>query len=536
VSGGTWTIVGGGDNVWGTADEFRFAYRVMTGDVDISARVASFDTANEWSKAGVMIRDGLTANGRNAFALLSPGVGAALQQRTTTGGNTTRTENGSGAAPAWVRLVRQGSRFTAYRSADGRSWTTIATTTISMPATMYVGFAVTSRDSGQLATATFTNLQIGAALPTPWRNRDIGSPARAGTAASSAPGAFTVTGGGAAIWDDADEFQYVYQPVQGNTEIIARVASLQVTNEGAKAGVMIRESLNAGARHASMFATGSLGWRFQYREVTNGISFNELGPGSDAPGWVRLVRAGNVFTAYHSTNGSTWSLVGSDTIAMSSTVYVGLAVSSRVTTATAASTFTNVTVSTPTAGANAPPSVSLTSPSSGATYTAPASMTITATASDSDGTVARVDIYLGSTLLKSDTTVPYSVALSDVAAGTYQLKAVARDNDGASTAVSIIVTVNGTATKPTKVAFVPSANHATSVTSYVVALYRASDPVTASPVATRDIGKPAVVSGEITVDISTLVNPLPAGSYYAIVRATGPGGTTPSTKSANFTK
>ena len=182
----------------------------MTGDVDISARVASFDAANEWSKAGVMIRDGLTANARNAFALLSPGVGAALQQRTTTGGNTTRTESGSGAAPAWVRLVRQGSRFTAYRSADGRSWTTIATTTISMPATMYVGFAVTSRDPAQSATATFTNLQIGAALPTPWRNRDIGSPARTGTAASSSPGAFTVTGGGAAIWDTADEFQYSF--------------------------------------------------------------------------------------------------------------------------------------------------------------------------------------------------------------------------------------------------------------------------------------------------------------------------------------
>ncbi len=237
VSGGTWTIVGGGDNVWGTADEFHFAYRVMTGDVDISARVASFDAANEWSKAGVMIRDGLAANARNAFALLSPGVGAALQQRTTTGGNTTRTENGSGAAPAWVRLVRQGSRFTAYRSADGRSWTTIATTTISMPATMYVGFAVTSRDPGQSATATFTNLQIGAALPTPWRNRDIGSPARTGTAASSAFWrVHGLTGGGAAIWDNADEFQYVYQPVQGNTEIIARVAQLAGDGRGGQGG------------------------------------------------------------------------------------------------------------------------------------------------------------------------------------------------------------------------------------------------------------------------------------------------------------
>ncbi len=164
LSGGTWTIAGGGDNIWGTADEFQFAYRVMSGDVDISARVSSFDTANDWSKAGLMIRDGLTANGRNAFVALSPGVGAALQRRTSTGGETTRTASGSGDAPAWVRLVRQGSSFTAYRSTDGRSWTTIATTTISMPATIYVGMAVASRDAAQLAAANFTNLQISCGI------------------------------------------------------------------------------------------------------------------------------------------------------------------------------------------------------------------------------------------------------------------------------------------------------------------------------------------------------------------------------------
>ncbi len=727
VSGGTWTVAGGGDNVWGTADEFHFAYRALTGDVDISARVASFDTANEWSKAGVMIRDGLTANARNAFALLAPGAGAALQRRTATGGSTTRTDSGAGFASGWVRLVRLGSRFTAYRSTDGRSWTTIATTTISMPVTVYVGLAVTSRDPSQSATVAFTNLQVATALPAPWRHRDVGSPARAGSATSPSAGSFTVKGGGEAIWGNADQFHYVYQAVQGNTEIVARVASLQVLHDGTKAGVMIRESMNAGARHASMFATGSKGWSFQYRDVTDGLSFTSPGPGGNAPGWVRLVRAGHVFTAYRSSDGQAWSLVGSETIAMSSAVYVGLAVSSRVATATTSATFTNVAVKTPTLGANEPPRISIASPSSGATYSAPASMVVTASASDSDGAVTRVDIYQGSRLLKSDTTVPYWVDLSGLSAGTYPLSAIARDNDGATTTSAVVtitvrsgtnqlpsvsvsapasgasftapanipiqaaasdsdgrvarvefyrgtaligsdsaapfavtwigapagtytltarafdddgasrtsagvsvsvrsaqnqlptvsvtspsagsaftapasvtisatagdadgtivgvdfyvgsqivgtdttspysaswtnvpagsysltarardnsgstrtsgavaVTVNGTATRPTRVVFVPSADHANNVTSYAVAIYRASDPVTASPVATRNLGKPAVVGGEISVDISTLVNPLPAGTYYAVVRATGPGGTTPSTRSSNFTK
>jgi hypothetical protein len=329
----------------------------------------------------------------------------------------------------------------------------------------------------------------------------------------------------------------VYQAVKGNTDIIARVASLKITHEGAKAGVMIRESMSAGARHVSMFATGGNGWSFQYREVTNGLSYGASGPSGNAPGWVRLVRSGDIFSAYHSSDGKSWSLVSRETIAMTSSVYVGLAVTSRVSSVTTTGTFTNVTVSTPTAG-NKAPTVSIVSPSSGATYSAPARLVITAAASDPDGSVTRVDIYQGSKLLKSDVTVPYSVAWDASAAGTYQFTAVARDNDGATkTSTAVSITVSGTSTsRPTKVVFVPSANHSTSVTSYTVAIHRASDPATASPVATRNIGKPAVSNGEISVDISTVVNPLPAGSYYAIVRAIGPGGTTPSAKSANFTK
>jgi hypothetical protein len=74
--------------------------------------------------------------------------------------------------------------------------------------------------------------------------------------------------------------------------------------------------------------------------------------------------------------------------------------------------------------------------------------------------------------------------------------------------------------------------------SYVVAIYRSTDdPATASPVATRDIGKPTPASnGDITVDITSLINPLPSGSYKVVVRAVGSGGTTPSVPSPNFTK
>jgi hypothetical protein len=60
--------------------------------------------------------------------------------------------------------------------------------------------------------------------------------------------------------------------------------------------------------------------------------------------------------------------------------------------------------------------------------------------------------------------------------------------------------------------------------------------VTATPVASLNLGKPNVVNGEVSVDISSLVAPLPPGSYYAIVVATGPGGSTPSNPSGVFSR
>ena len=92
---------------------------------------------------------------------------------------------------------------------------------------------------------------------------------------------------------------------------------------------------------------------------------------------------------------------------------------------------------------NQAPSVSLTSPTSGATFTEPATISLQATASDPDGTVVQVDFTQGGTLLGSATASPYSIAWSNVAAGSYTLTAVATDDQGASTTSSpVTITVN----------------------------------------------------------------------------------------------
>lgn len=93
--------------------------------------------------------------------------------------------------------------------------------------------------------------------------------------------------------------------------------------------------------------------------------------------------------------------------------------------------------------AEALPTVSITSPASGATFIAPANITITATASDSDGTVAKVEFFDGTTLVGTKTAAPYSVALTNVAAGTHSYTARATDNvGGATTSAAVSVTVN----------------------------------------------------------------------------------------------
>ncbi len=399
---GTFTIKGAGANISGTADQFHFAYRTLTGNGEIVARVASLQNGHAWAKAGVMIRETLTASSRHAFAAVTPENGLAFVRRVTTGGASAITYRGTVTAPYWVRLVRSGSTFSAYQSATGTGWTLIGSQTISMAATVYVGLAVSSQNISTLATATFTGAGVtapsAAALPSPWLAASIGSPAVGGSA-TYASGTFTIKGAGANIAGSADQFHFAYRTLTGDGEIVARVASLQNGNAWGKAGVMIRETLSASSRHAFAAVTPENGLAFVRRVTTGGASAITYRGTVTAPYWVRLVRSGSTFSAYQSATGTGWTLIGSQTISMAATVYVGLAVSSQNVSTLATATFTGAVVTAATA--NAAPSVSLTSPSSTTTFNAPATISVTASASDSDGTVASVTFYAGSTRIGS---------------------------------------------------------------------------------------------------------------------------------------
>ncbi len=134
---------------------------------------------------------------------------------------------------------------------------------------------------------------------------------------TSSGGTFTVTGAGIDIWDTSDQFQFVYQPVTGDTQIVAYIADLDAAVPYSKAGVMIRAGLTGPSANAYMRLTEANGWRFNRRLVSGGHDDRQRPQRNPAtaPGWVRLVREGSLFSAYQSPDGSNWTLIGSDTIA-----------------------------------------------------------------------------------------------------------------------------------------------------------------------------------------------------------------------------
>jgi hypothetical protein len=155
-----WSIIGSGVDIWDTADEFHYVYQHLSGDGQIVARVVSMTNTNAWAKAGVMIRETLTAGSKHAMMVVTPGSGNALQRRTSTSGNSTTTAGSTVTAPYWVKLTRVGNTLTGFESANGSSWTQVGSDTVSMAADVYIGLCVTSHNDGTLCTAVFDNISI----------------------------------------------------------------------------------------------------------------------------------------------------------------------------------------------------------------------------------------------------------------------------------------------------------------------------------------------------------------------------------------
>jgi regulation of enolase protein 1 (concanavalin A-like superfamily) len=170
-----------GADIWGTADEFRYVYKQLTGDGSITARVDFLDgSSNTWAKGGVMIRQSDAVGAKHAFSCLTggDGGGAAFQRRIEANGDSTSDHNlaeGPFAPPSWVRIERAGNAFSSFVSADGQTWVQAGDAlTIAMDDPVLIGLALCSHNAAQVTSAELSNLSTTGSVTGDWRIAEIG--------------------------------------------------------------------------------------------------------------------------------------------------------------------------------------------------------------------------------------------------------------------------------------------------------------------------------------------------------------------------
>ena len=250
-------------------------------------------------------------------------------------------------APVWLKLVSQVSNGTQtvrgyYRKNPGDPWTLVAQDRF--PETIWqplVGLAVTSHTDGTLATASFSNVSVAPFVD--WTAMSIGTSGSAAWDDSQV----TLKASGTDIWGTSNQFGTTYQSCDRDCTITARVLSLQHTHQWAKAGVMLRESLAADSKHVDVVVTPLKGVSMQYRSAAGGVSVIAGSLAGTSPGWVRLKRTGDVFTSFWSTDGVSFTEVGTVTVPMNEGLWIGLAATSHNTAATTTAKFDHITIAQP---------------------------------------------------------------------------------------------------------------------------------------------------------------------------------------------
>ena len=175
---------------------------------------------------------------------------------------------------------------------------------------------------------------------------DVGSPSLAGSASLVEKG-WDITAGGADIWNKTDQFHFVFREMSGDFDVAVRVERFTPAHLYSKAGLMIRESLDADSAHLMFLVFSSdaprnnnLGaYEIQFRPVT-GVDCEGIYPAVRPPAptefpatfpdsWLRVARRGNQFSAFASTDGKKWRLFGGQVLKLANTVKVGPALTSH---------------------------------------------------------------------------------------------------------------------------------------------------------------------------------------------------------------
>ena len=165
--GGVFATSGAGANLGNVSDSFNFTYRTMAGNGTLIAHVSKAASAN--SQVGIMMSDTLGTAPKAAFLIFNfngAWFQAMMCARTTAGTWGQWAGSKVTNVPAWFKLVRSGNTFTGYASADGLTWATVSSATISMANTIDVGLVNCSGSTSSLNKGIFDNVAAPCATPT----------------------------------------------------------------------------------------------------------------------------------------------------------------------------------------------------------------------------------------------------------------------------------------------------------------------------------------------------------------------------------
>jgi hypothetical protein len=186
---------------------------------------------------------------------------------------------------------------------------------------------------------------------------------------------------------------------------------------------------------------------------------------------------------------------------------------------------------------NQAPTVSLTSPTNNATFTAPATIFLAANAADSDGSIAKVEFYNGSTKLGEDLSSPYTFSWTSVVAGTYSITGKATDNQGAittSSAVSIVVNAAPVNQAPT-VSLTSPANNATFIAPATISLAANAADSDGSVVKVEFYNGSTKLGEDLSSPYTFSWTSVVAGTYSITAKATDNQGAVTTSSAVNVT-
>lgn len=257
---------------------------------------------------------------------------------------------------AWVRTDGQPIRFGVKNHGSSETYTTFTGTgntwqrashsfTTGSSANSATIFALIPSGSN-IAASDLDDFTLSTPLPSPWTGSDIGSAGRSGESYARSS-KIVIRGSGANVFETADSFHFVHQPIAGDFALTAKLDSFEADNELAKAGVMLRASAAANSAHAMVHWLPQGQVEFIWRP-TDGANASYAWASTTTP-WpprLRLQRSGSTVTAFYSTNGSTWVQVGTpQVITLPASPLGGPAVCAHDTGNTGVATFSNISFS-----------------------------------------------------------------------------------------------------------------------------------------------------------------------------------------------